>query len=385
MSTQISRSRKILFIAATASFLFATIELLLQIFYVATVGDFLFRRAVPPIYEIDSIRCYRVKANLEYVHHTNEFEIEIYTNSMGFRTGADHREILETKGDDVYRILITGPSFAFGWGSNYEEIYSTLIENALKIPGKRVEVVNLGTPSQGPAQQLCWLKSVGYRYSPDMVLHTSYGRVVTARSVDCPAKLECPDIRDGQLVSRNLSSQVRAKAILKRFGIVFYGYYAYNMIVRPDPAPDASKALHMAPRSESNSEIGLETIVQSYVDYEDYVKSVLGPSTIVAFLYLPYSYQVHTEDVGRFADVHSEDIPIGRRQIAETIQRLKERGVAILDTLPPLLASSEKERLYFWLDIHFTPAGNRIVAQAAVPFIRDLILENEASGRKTNQ
>jgi hypothetical protein len=383
MSERLSNARKTLFIVAIAGLLFVTLEFLLQIFYFATVGDFIFRRALPPIYEADPTRCYRVKANLEYVHHTNEFEIELYTNSIGLRTDSDHLEIPEKKADGIYRILITGPSFAFGWGANYDEIYTTLIENGLVLPGKRIQIMNLGTPSQGSAHQLCWLKKIGYRYTPDMVFHTSYGRVVTARAANCPAKLECPDVQNGHLVPHDLSSRHRFKAFLKRFGTVFYGYYAYNMIVRPDPAPDASKALHMSPQAYSG--VGLEEIVQSYLDYEDYVKSVLGPETAVAFMYLPYSYQVHTEDIDRFADVHAEDIPDGRRQISETISRLKERGVSILNTLPPLLDLADRERFYYWLDIHLTPAGNRVVAEAAIPFIRDLILKTESPAPTLNE
>lgn len=379
MSKKISNSKKAVFFAAIFASLFVALELLLQIFYFVTVGDFIFRRAVPSIYEADPIRCYRVKPNLEYAHLTNEFEIKIYTDSIGLRSDASHRGISEEKPDDVYRILITGPSFAFGWAVDYEEAYATLIEEGLAIPDRRIEIMNLGTPSQGPAHQLCWLKAVGYRYKPDMVFHTSYGRVVTARAADCPAKLECPDIQNGQLVPREVSAEVRFKAFAKRFGTVFYAYYAYNMIVRPDPEPDPSKALHMLPKADSDSEAGLETIVQSYVDYEEYVKSTLGAGTAVAFLYLPYSYQVHTGDIGRFTDVHAEDIPNGRKQITETIRRLQERGVSILNALPPLLDVADRERLYYWLDIHLTPAGNRVIAESAIPFLRELILKAEFS------
>ncbi|MBK7949405.1 MAG: hypothetical protein IPK00_11865 [Deltaproteobacteria bacterium] len=147
-------------------------------------------------------RCYRVASDLDYVHRTNEFEIQIYTNSLGLRTDASHREYAKPKPDDVYRILVTGPSFAFGWGANYEEIFPTLIERGLSVPGKRVEVMNLGTPSQGSAHQLCWMKEVGYAYQPDMVLHVSYGNEVNPVATDCPAlaELECPTIEDGQLV-----------------------------------------------------------------------------------------------------------------------------------------------------------------------------------------
>jgi hypothetical protein len=361
------------------AFVVLVIEILLQGFYFATVGDFIFRRALPPIYEADPIRCYRVKADFEYTHRTNEFEFEIHTNSHGLRTGPDHYEYSEEKDPDVYRILITGPSFAFGWGARYEMSYSTLIERGLTIPGKRVEVINLGTPSQGPAHQLCWLKKVGHRYDPDMIFHTSYGSVVTARAATCPEDLSCPAVENGQLVPKSVSTTARIKASAKRLGIVFYGYYVYNALFPPEEPSnvDASKSLHNAPESDSTTDAGLNKIVDSYADYRDYVEDIVGQDTKVAFLYLPYSYQVHHGDVGRFSNVTSEDIPVGERQISAAIDRLHDRGIPILNSMPVLREGAKRERMYYWLDIHLTEPGNRVVAESSIPFLRDLILEGQ--------
>ena len=37
-------------------------------------------------------------------------------------------------------------SFAFGWGVNYEDAYLHRIVEGLRVPGKQVELVKLGTP-----------------------------------------------------------------------------------------------------------------------------------------------------------------------------------------------------------------------------------------------
>lgn len=223
-----TNAKKTFFTGVTAVLLVLVIELLLQAFYRATAGDFLFRRALPPIYQEDPVRCYRVKPNLAYVHKTNEFETEIYTDSHGFRSGPDRRALPERKDHGTYRILLTGPSFAFGWGVDYEEMFPRLIEEGLEIPSRRLEILNIGTPSQGPAQQLCWISAIGHRYEPDMVIHTSYGRKVGPRATECPRRLECPSVENGQLVPLNVSFGRRLKSTAKRFAIVFYAYYAYN-------------------------------------------------------------------------------------------------------------------------------------------------------------
>ena len=50
----------------------------------------------------------------------------------------------------------------------------------------------------------------------------------------------------------------------------------------------------------------------------------------------------------------------------------------MLDTTPHLLEQAATERLYYWLDIHFTVAGNRVVAEAAIPFLESVIREAES-------
>ncbi|MBK7951829.1 MAG: hypothetical protein IPK00_24460 [Deltaproteobacteria bacterium] len=372
---RLSPVRRILFTSILAALVVIYLEIFLQIFYFASVGDFLFRRALPPIYAADPVRCYRVASDLDYVHRTNEFEIQIYTNSLGLRTDASHREYAKPKPDDVYRILVTGPSFAFGWGANYEEIFPTLIERGLSVPGKRVEVMNLGTPSQGSAHQLCWMKEVGYAYQPDMVLHVSYGNEVNPVAMDCPtrAELECPTIEDGQLVPAGVDSVARAKAFVKRFALVFYGYYAWNAVAKPEPVPDATRSLYAKGETASGSETSFEALADTYAGHVDFLKHLLGERTQVAFIYLPYSFAVHPDDIVRFPGLTPEDVPITRERIAAGVEAVTARGLPILDTLPPLMKAASDHRLYYWLDIHFTPYGNRVVAEVATPFVQELI------------
>ncbi|MCA9859550.1 MAG: hypothetical protein KC438_07505 [Thermomicrobiales bacterium] len=374
MSQRLTFRKKVLFSLVTIGLSIVLIEVLLQTFYFVSVGDFLFRRALPPIYAADPIRCYKVASNLTYTHRTNEFETEIFSNSLGLRTASDHREYTPTKPDDVYRILVTGPSFAFGWGSNYDAIFPTLIENELKIPGKRVEVINLGTPSQPSSHQLCWLEKVGYAYQPDMILHVSYGREVNPVATSCPATLECPGVVDGQLVPRGLGPLRRAKAFAKQFALVFYGYYAYNVIAKPPPGVDESRSFYGQEENAAGGDEEFDRTAETYLAHREFLKALLGPRTEVAFLYLPYSYSVHPEDVDRFPDIHASDVPLSRGRIRLGIEAIERLHVPILDTLPYLSGRSEEGRLYFWLDIHLTPLGNRVVADAAIPFLRDIIV-----------
>src|SRR5262245_14570299 len=196
MDAPLGWRRRLLFTAILAAVALLSVEIPLQLFYRITAGDWLFRRTLPPIYEADATRCYRVKPDLDYVHRTNEFTIHLFTNAQSFRTGAQRAPVAYEKPADVYRVLFLGPSFAFGWGSDHEQTYAARLASALRVPGKRVELLNLGTPAQPVEPQLCWLAQEGYRYQPDLVVQTSYGEDVATMPAGCPASLACPVVED---------------------------------------------------------------------------------------------------------------------------------------------------------------------------------------------
>ena len=60
--------------------------------------------------------------------------------------------------------------------------------------------------------------------------------------------------------------------------------------------------------------------------------------------------------------------------IAERLKkRLRAEGHVLIDPTDALIRRADEERLYYWLDIHLTPAGNRIVAEQALTVLRDFV------------
>jgi hypothetical protein len=62
-----------------------------------------------------------------------------------------------------------------------------------------------------------------------------------------------------------------------------------------------------------------------------------------------------------------------RRFDAAYCSYLENHGVPCLNITDDLRHAARAERLYYWLDIHWTPAGNRVAAQAVA---RRLLLGN---------
>src|SRR5512134_1639216 len=104
MEAPLGWRRRLLFTAILAGVALLSVEVPLQVYYRLTAGAWLFRRTLPPFFESDATRCYRVKPDLDYVHHTNEFSIRLYTNAQTFRTDARRTPVAVEKPPDAYRV-----------------------------------------------------------------------------------------------------------------------------------------------------------------------------------------------------------------------------------------------------------------------------------------
>jgi len=93
----------------------------------------------------------------------NGFEIEVNTNSQGFR-GSREYSIEKPKG--VKRILVLGDSFVFGWGVRDHETFCSKLEQQYK----NWEAIDLGVAGFGIDQILMSYRSIGQKFKPDVVV-----------------------------------------------------------------------------------------------------------------------------------------------------------------------------------------------------------------------
>ncbi len=372
--------QQLLFGAITAAFVLICIEAMLQIYYYASAGDFLFRRVLPRIFVEDATRCYRVRDDLDYTHRTNEFSTRFNTNSLGMRSGSLRTTPSVAMPYGHYRVLFLGPSFTFGWGSEYEEIYPTLIAQGLRAPGLQVEALNLGTPAQGPGPQLCWLQEEGHRFEPDLIVQTSYGGRLLPVVGDCPQELGCPHVAGGRLYKESPSASRRVIAWAKNSALVFYGWYLYNLVAAA-PASETTVGQELYSEAARIDSGDLDELAAQYRRYLGFVREVVGEETEVLFLHIPLSFVVHPSDASRWSHLNDANPESARARIGAEIQGLRERGIEVYDATDALRARSD-QRLYYWLDIHFTPAGNRALAEAALPWIQAAV-DQQLAGRRS--
>lgn len=364
--------RKAFFYLIMLSLQIALVEVTLQAYYRITNGDYLAKRVDLPIFTPDPHRVYRVQSNLDYKHRTNEFNVTYNTDNLGFRAATPDRETGINKAAGTYRIMFLGPSFNFGTANNYEDTFITLVGNGLVAPDADLEVINVGTPAQPVRFQLCWLKELGHEFQPDLIVQTIYGHPLLIETT-CDLSGPLPVVENGHLYSKPPTFKLRFIARAKQSAIVFYTWYLYQTVFAPE---QMEKGLGTDFYKEAPADtLSAGEILNPYREYTDFVKRAVGEQVKTAFLYIPYSYVVHPEDRGRYS--HGETIAPGelRKLSAGIASLLAENSITYIDPTGPLVEKAANERMYYFLDVHFTRAGNKALADLSVPVLQQLVNE----------
>ncbi len=361
-------------------FLLLLVEGTLQVYYYASTGGWLFRRMALPIFAPDPYRGWTLKSCLHYAHKTPEYSVVYITNAQGFRADRIDREYVCPKPDDRYRILLLGPSFAFGWGNDYSDTYGAQLERILQesggFKGKTVEVLNAGVPALGTFPQQDWFEQIGRNYEPDLVIQFVYGMM----TIHEPRQsLVVND--QGYLVSPNANWKTRILKRAKRFGVVFYGYLLYQGLARSGAAEQSGeiegagqKMIPVEKFSPDNPEVVNST--RLFWGFQDQIRRSGARLVVVHF---PLSYAIYPEDMGRWRHQGVKDPDAMCDYNAKACRYYSEAlstGCFNLTSALQNAAIINPERLYYWLDIHWTPRGNRVAAEATA----EALLQNRVFG-----
>ncbi len=366
--------KRLLFVAM----LVISCEVALQLFYWVTNGAFLFERAALPIFVADEYRGWSVEPNLDYTHTTNEFSVRLHTNSQGFRGPEGQGTFPIDKQASSYRVMLLGPSFAFGWAADFKDSFAGQLEAMLEASGfadgRDVEILNAGVPSLPPANNLNWYKNVGRHYKPDLLIQLVHGSMAVYRH---PSDAYTAN-DDGYLVPTHASRATTLRHTAKQFGLVFYGWSLYAQLkgqlgasARADqPRPPPKGSIQGAVVADV-FDLDEPMVTEAIGFYQDLKAAAVRDGSRLLVVYFPPAYNVHREDVNRW--IHDGVWDIGR-QLAfnrSFCRHLDERGIRCLNIDQPLIdeARLTGKRLYYWLDTHWTPLGNRVSARAVADYM----------------
>lgn len=340
-----------------------SLEAALQLLYRARAGSWLPQRTALPVYAAYG-DAFRLRPNLRLKHGTSEFQVDVVTDARGFRRAAARAEVPFVAGEDTPRVLVLGPSFAFGWGVEYEEAFPARLALLLSDDLGPIEVINAGVPALGPQQQLDWFAAEGARLHPDLVIQTIYGSLEVSRAYSDGLRVT----PEGFLEPADATPADRLRASLKKSALVFHGWSAWTSWQRGRTGEVAGAGRPLAAEFDASGAEVAEVVASFYVPLRDAVAAA-GAELLV--VYLPLSYRVHPEDLARWRHLGVVSPAAADAQDAAYAEALAAVGVPLLDLRPALAErATAGERLYYEIDIHWNAAGHSVAADAIAAYLR---------------
>jgi len=337
-------------------FICVCIEVGLQGFYYFTAGDFLFRRVGIPIYAREPYAGFGNRPGLSFDHRTNEFRARYYINRAGFRVLRSEVEYTLAKPSNIYRIMLLGNSFAFGWGVNYELSFAGVLQQLLQERSfagvKRIEIIDAGVPAMSPAPQLTWFDHVGKDYAPDLVIQVVYESLAQDFNYSEPPGTVNED--------GYLTTYPSWYESLKKLATVFYGWILWTNL-------NSGSTVHSSEQSSDFEPTYPE--VRNAMQFYKKLASIVGQAGArLLVVYVPDSYAIHREDERRWRLLGMD--PRQMAFNAAFVRYLNEWQIPSVNLAQQLQQSARGgNRMYYWLDVHWTPAGNAAAAHAVADYL----------------
>jgi lysophospholipase L1-like esterase len=283
-------------------------------------------------------------ASAEGVFRRGPGEAVERTNSLGLRSPE-----IDAADSTATRILVTGDSFAFGWGVRESESFPRRLEEMLRerLPGRRIDVVNAAVPGYSVWQQRAMVERLAEEMRPDAVVCTfslsndPIDEVRIRRFVPDRLAEYSPRPMDARSALASLieKSRVLGWIDLRTRGAQFQ---IGNVL------PGAVKA--------AGASLG------------ELVLSCRERGAPVLLVLVPRRAEIADAGVSRAA---ARFMTGGaRRMWARVLERHSVPGV---DVSAAVAAADAREPAYLPDDPHWTPAGNEAVARALVEPVTELL------------
>ncbi|MCC7013670.1 MAG: hypothetical protein IT454_14005 [Planctomycetes bacterium] len=127
----------------------------------------------PPasLLEFDNHLGWRKRPNASVHRSGPEYSVTITTNEWSL---ADDPLQSAAKPAGVYRVVVLGDSFTQGFTVSREHLYVDLLERRWKAEGRNVDVINAGTEGWSTDQEVVWFLRNGAQFQPDLVVLQTY-------------------------------------------------------------------------------------------------------------------------------------------------------------------------------------------------------------------
>lgn len=331
------------------------------------------------IYENNEKAGYSLKPNLN-TNFRNIKTTKLITNSNGLRD----REF-EKKGEGVFRIVVLGDSFTFGWDVEADMSYPKQLERMLndKITGKRFEVVNCGVPGYGTDQELKFFENISVFYEPDLVLIGFYiGNDITDNMI---GGIKRRSVKDGYLLDNYLHEKIDYENIYLKIAKKYFTQRSrlfsflsdryekfilklgYHADVNPYYQLEIKQLDVFRKSYDAETKMGIEK-TEKLIEKIDLVASEKGAG--VAVVLIPAFYQVYPKawenylsSYGLVQSLYDQNRP---NEVLNDF--FKEHGIKTVDLTESFKRIGEKKNLYLFG--HWNERGHSIATDIIFDFIK---------------
>jgi hypothetical protein len=291
-----------------------------------------------------------------------EFSTDITINAEGVRDDRD----FGSKAPDERRVVVLGDSLVFAVQVALADTFCKGLEARLNgwDPRHRWRVINAGVQGYGPVDQWLFYRHVAELFQPDIVVVAAFvGNAVAAN--DKEAWLDAGTRPPGASADAAslLRRLVRASMVLQlvhlrvdqlRARLAGPGGERPLTSYLADPPSDVLHGLDVTRRA-----LGL------------IAERAAGHGARTALVLMPARFQTDDADYARLSEVVKQSGgTLVRNSATDRFRRaLEPLGLPILDMLPVLAAQPDRAGLFFQRNVHLTPRGHRVVADALFQFL----------------
>jgi lysophospholipase L1-like esterase len=339
---------------------------------------------------------HRLKPNTDYDFSSGEFRVRVRTNRYGLR-GPD--PVIPPPPETV-RILVMGDSYTFGFPVEDQETFAKRMESLLKAQGYPVEIVNGGASGYSTTLHYISLRDQFLSFQPDLVIlwfdlsdvqeDAWYQKNLiydeTGRIVRCDPRYVNGRYDWWGLATRHsaLAKYINTKILRTVHKIQTLGLKAYLAAkLRGERSKVAIARLKAAQQSDDLAAYDTFLMVRESSTPERMapywslterhlllIRDLLAEREIPLLLGLyPYGMLAGPDQWGDgrvywgFEKGRTYEAPAAHALFADFSKR---SGVPLLNMFEPFRQAAKTETLFYNWDGHFTPAGHRVLAEAAV-------------------
>lgn len=331
----------------------------------ARQGTYLSPLADPPFEaaEPNALGTY-LRPGYEREHFTSEYSMYVRTNALGLRGP----EIAVDRRPGSVRVLALGDSFTFGYGVDAERSWPARLAELARGRGVPVEVVNAGFSGFSPSGYLRYVREVGSRLDPDLIvvalfvgndvldevvherpdLTRAQRALIQARHFHADRGMTAGPLVEVRRLAQTLLPNLSELIVLARVKLLHAlgGHRpTFDHVLDPDP-PDEIRG-------------GWDRLFSSL---EAIQRIATHEGRALAAIIIPFHDQVTQ---ARFDPTLVPDLP--QQRISAFCERVRLR---CLDLLPVLRAHARPNDLYYLSDGHWTHVGHQVAASALDEWLR---------------